>query len=149
MGKKAVDKSKQKTSQAVTITGEYFYAVGRRKTSIATVRLYPKGSGKVYVNDRELQDYFPLALSRAALLAPLTVTSQEGAMDVTVHVKGGGVTGQAEAIRLGIARALIKWQEDLRPVVKSQGFLTRDSRKKERKKPGLKRARRAPQFSKR
>ncbi len=150
MGKKPVDTSKpKKTSPADAITGTYFYAVGRRKSSIATVRLYPKGSGKVYVNDRELEDYFPQSIQRASLLAPLTVVSQAGAMDATIHVHGGGMTGQAEAIRLGIARALIVWQADLRPVLKAQGFLTRDSRVKERKKPGLKRARRAPQFSKR
>lgn len=148
MGKKQDYKKRPDTSPADAISGEYFYAVGRRKSAIATVRLYPKGTGTVVVNDTMLKEYFPLETQQMSLLSPLEVTSQMQC-DVTVHVKGGGKNGQADAVRLGIARALIIWQEGLRPVVKAQGFLTRDARIKERKKPGLKRARRAPQFSKR
>ena len=149
MGKKQ-QHDKGHTQKAVEgISGTYHYAVGRRKSAIATVRLYPKGSGKIYVNGKAYTEYFPIDTDQITLASPLTVTSNEGATDITIHVKGGGTTGQAEAARLGIARALIIWNADLRPVLKAQGLLTRDAREKERKKPGLKRARRAPQFSKR
>ncbi len=148
MGKK-LENSDKKVSPAVKMTGKYHYALGRRKSATATVRLYPKGSGKIFVNDLEFEAYFPNLEQRLAITAPLVVTSNEATFDMTIHVKGGGKAGQADAIRLGIARGLLLWQSDLRPVIKSHGFLTRDSRVKERKKPGLKRARRAPQFSKR
>ncbi len=148
MGKKLNIPEKQE-SPADKITGKYHYAIGRRKSAIATVRLHPKGSGKIFINGMEFETYFPIDSQRLAITAPLTVSSNDGKFDITIHVKGGGKAGQADAIRLGIARALLLWQSELRPIIKSHGFLTRDSRVKERKKPGLKRARRAPQFSKR
>lgn len=148
MGKKLVQQDK-KSSPADKITGKYHYAIGRRKSASATARIYPKGSGQIFVNDQEFETYFPNVEQRLAITAPLVVTSNEKQFDITIHVKGGGKSGQADAIRLAISRALLLWQSELRPVVKSHGFLTRDSRVKERKKPGLKRARRAPQFSKR
>ncbi|MGB0757648.1 MAG: 30S ribosomal protein S9 [Patescibacteria group bacterium] len=148
MGKKQQHDKGYKQKEVEGVSGTYHYAVGRRKSAIATVRLYPKGSGKIYVNGKELSEYFPIETDQITLVSPLTVTSNQG-VDITIHVQGGGTTGQAEASRLGIARALIEWNADLRPVLKAQGLLTRDARVKERKKPGLKRARRAPQFSKR
>jgi len=148
MGKKLGQKE-NKPSPADKITGKYHYAIGRRKSATATVRIYPKGSGQIFVNNQEFADYFPNLEQRLAITAPLVVTSNEKQFDITIHVQGGGKSGQADAIRLGISRALLLWQSDLRSVVKSHGFLMRDSRVKERKKPGLKRARRAPQFSKR
>lgn len=123
-------------------------ATGRRKTSVAKVWLFP-GSGKITVNKRPLEDYFGLETLRVDVKRPLEQTNTLGKFDVIASVKGGGFTGQAGAIRHGIARALLKIDGDFRPVLKKQGFLTRDPRMKERKKYGLKKARRAPQFSKR
>ena len=128
---------------------QYFEGIGRRKTATARVRLYPGGSGKILVNDRPLEDYFPRPVDRHHLLEPLKATETEGRFDITVKVKGGGISGQAGAVRLGIARALLKVDPNLRPVLRKGGFLTRDARVKERKKPGLKRARKAPQYTKR
>jgi len=128
---------------------QYFEGIGRRKTATARVRLYPGGSGKILVNDRPLEDYFPRPVDQYHLLEPLKATETEGRFDITVKVKGGGMSGQAGAIRLGIARALLKMDPNLRPVLRKGGFLTRDARVKERKKPGLKRARKAPQYTKR
>lgn len=149
MGKKPNIQTPEVPAEAKDISGEYHYAVGRRKSAVATVRLYPKGKGRIVVNNKMLADYFPSPTHQTLLTNPLTETSLEGKCDVTVVVSGGGLAGQADAVRLGVARALIKMNEELRPVVKAKGFLTRDSRKKERKKPGLKRARRRPQWSKR
>ncbi len=127
----------------------YFYGTGRRKSSVARVRLY-KGTGKVTINDRDMDDYFGLETLKLIVRQPLTLTGTEGSFDVVCRVAGGGVTGQAGAIRHGIARALLQYDsENLRPRLKKAGFLTRDPRMKERKKYGLKAARRAPQFSKR
>jgi small subunit ribosomal protein S9 len=123
-------------------------ATGRRKTSVAKVWLFP-GSGKITVNKRPLQDYFGLETLRVDVKRPLEETNSINKFDVVARVKGGGFTGQAGAIRHGIARALLKIDDDLRPTLKKLGFLTRDPRMKERKKYGLKKARRAPQFSKR
>ena len=123
-------------------------ALGRRKTSAARVNL-EKGKGKVIVNGKELKEYFPLAFWQNKILSPLSSVGREKDFDVTVKVLGGGVNSQAEAVRHGISRALIKWDETLKPVLKAEGFLTRDSRAKERKKPGLRRARRAHQWRKR
>ncbi len=128
---------------------QYFEGIGRRKTATARVRLYPGGSGKVLVNDRPLEDYFPRPVDQYHLLEPLKVTETEGRFDITVKVKGGGMSGQAGAIRLGIARALLRASEDHREPLKASGFLTRDARKKERKKYGRKGARARFQFSKR
>lgn len=121
---------------------------GRRKTSVARVRLVP-GEGKVIVNKRPLAEYFGKKTLEMIAKQPLVLTSTEGRFDVIAKVIGGGITGQAGAVRLGIARALLKADIGMRPVLKKAGFLTRDPRMKERKKYGLKGARRAPQFSKR
>ncbi len=127
----------------------YYYGTGRRKTSVARVRLYPGGTGKITINDRDIDEYFGLETLKLIVRQPLTVTNTLGAYDIVANVVGGGVTGQAGAIRHGLARALLKVNEEFRPVLKKAGFLTRDPRMKERKKYGLKAARRAPQFSKR
>ena len=125
-----------------------YQAVGRRKKAIARVRLIP-GEGKIVINGREIDNYFGLETLKMTVRQPLALTSLEGRYDVLVNVYGGGLAGQAGAIRHGISRALIKADPELRPAVKKAGFLTRDPRMKERKKYGLKAARRAPQFSKR
>ena len=127
---------------------ETFYGTGRRKSSIARVYIKP-GKGTITVNKRELDEYFGLETLKVVVRQPLVAINGLDKYDVTVTVKGGGTTGQAGAIRHGIARALCKADEDFRPVLKNAGFLTRDPRMKERKKYGLKAARRAPQFSKR
>ena len=125
-----------------------YQAVGRRKKAIARVRLSP-GDGKIVINGRDIDNYFGLETLKMTVRQPLALTSLEGRYDVLVNVCGGGLSGQAGAIRHGISRALIKADPELRPAVKKAGFLTRDPRMKERKKYGLKAARRAPQFSKR
>ena len=126
----------------------YFYGTGRRKSSVARVRLY-NGTGKITINDREMDDYFGLETVKLIVRQPLTITETTDKFDIVCRVAGGGVTGQAGAIRHGIARALLQADAELRPELKKAGFLTRDPRMKERKKYGLKGARRAPQFSKR
>jgi len=125
-----------------------YYGTGRRKSSVARVRLVP-GDGKIIVNDRDIEQYIPFAALREVVKQPLVATDTLGRYDVLVNVKGGGYTGQAGAIRHGIARALLQADPEYRPTLKRAGLLTRDSRMKERKKYGLKGARRAPQFSKR
>ena len=125
-----------------------YYGTGRRKKSIARVRLVP-GEGAIKINDRDLDEYFGLATLKVIVKQPLVLTNALSKFDVLCTVKGGGYTGQAGAIRHGIARALLTADEELRPELKKAGFLTRDPRMKERKKYGLKKARRAPQFSKR
>ena len=125
-----------------------FYGTGRRKKSIARVYLVP-GTGKVTINKRDIDEYLGLETLKVFVRQPLVATETDGKFDVIVNVKGGGYTGQAGAIRHGIARALLEADPDYRPVLKKAGFLTRDPRMKERKKYGLKAARRAPQFSKR
>ena len=127
----------------------YFYGTGRRKSSVARVRVY-QGPGKVTINDRDIDDYFGLETLKLIVRQPLVATETDQKFDIVCRVAGGGVTGQAGAIRHGIARALLQYDsENLRPILKKAGFLTRDPRMKERKKYGLKAARRAPQFSKR
>ena len=126
----------------------FFYGTGRRKHSVARVRLYA-GSGKVTINKRDIDDYFGLETLKLIVRQPLNLTDTLGKFDIVCTVAGGGVTGQAGAIRHGISRALLQYNEELRPMLKKAGFLTRDPRMKERKKYGLKAARRAPQFSKR
>ena len=121
---------------------------GRRKTSVARVRIRP-GSGKVLINKRELEEYFPNEQDRKSLLGPLEASGKKGELDVIVRVHGGGNTGQAGAVRMGIARALVSFDTEIFPHMREGGFLTRDSRMKERKKPGLRGARRGTQFSKR
>ncbi|NLM17607.1 MAG: 30S ribosomal protein S9 [Candidatus Riflebacteria bacterium] len=126
----------------------FFWGTGRRKASTARVRIC-KGDGKIVVNNRLFEDYFPIPLTRKIIVQPLATTETLGKFDVYANIAGGGSTGQSGALRHGIARALIKFNSELRPALKKAGFLTRDSRMKERKKYGLKKARRKPQFSKR
>ncbi len=126
----------------------YFYGTGRRKSSVARVRVYP-GSGSVIINGKEIDSYFGLETLKFIINQPFAVTATEGKFDVVANVAGGGLSGQAGAIRHGIARALLLADETFRAPLKKAGFLTRDPRMKERKKYGLKAARRAPQFSKR
>ena len=126
----------------------YFYGTGRRKKSIARVRLYP-GTGVITVNGKTVDDYFGLETLKLIIAQPFGVSETEGKFDVVANVAGGGLSGQAGAIRHGIARALVAADAENRPALKKAGFLTRDPRMKERKKYGLKGARRAPQFSKR
>ncbi len=126
----------------------YFYGTGRRKSSVARVRVY-NGTGKIIINDREIDDYFGLETLKLIVRQPLALTGTADKFDIICRVAGGGVTGQAGAIRHGIARALLQFDGELRGQLKKAGFLTRDPRMKERKKYGLKGARRAPQFSKR
>jgi len=125
-----------------------YYATGRRKTSVAKVWLIP-GKGKITVNDKDMDKYFPLETLKIIVKQPLTLTDTLGKFDVVAKVQGGGYTGQAGAVRHGIARALLLADPTLKPVLKKAGYLTRDPRMVERKKYGLKKARRAPQFSKR
>ncbi len=128
----------------------YYEAVGRRKNATARVRLYPASeTPEIVVNGKPVAEYFPRGMDQSTLSAPLLLTETQNQFNVSVLVKGGGVTGQAGAVRLGVARALCKADENLRPPLKKVGFLTRDPRAKERKKPGLKRARKAPQYTKR
>jgi small subunit ribosomal protein S9 len=128
---------------------KYIYARGARKTALARVKLWPKGKGEYSVNGKKIVEYFPLKRFQDICQDALRITDKLKAVDVEIMVKGGGVVAQAEACRHGIARALIALDETLRPVLKAEGFLKRDPRVKERKKPGLRRARRAPQWSKR
>ncbi|MBE6776851.1 MAG: 30S ribosomal protein S9 [Ruminococcaceae bacterium] len=127
---------------------EYFYGTGRRKSSVARVRVY-NGTGKITINDRDIDDYFGLETLKLIVRQPLNLTGTADKFDIVCRVAGGGVTGQAGAIRHGISRALLQFDGELRSELKKAGLLTRDPRMKERKKYGLKGARRAPQFSKR
>jgi small subunit ribosomal protein S9 len=126
----------------------YYEAVGRRKRATARVRLYP-GAGQIVINDKDMKEYFGRSQDWLDVVAPLRLTSNEDRFNVSVLVKGGGITGQAQAVRHGVSRALLLVEPNLRPVLRRAGFLTRDPREKERKKPGLKRARKAPQYTKR
>ena len=127
----------------------YLYGTGRRKSSVARVHLFQNGTGAITINGRDIDDYFGLETLKLIVRQPLVATEQLGKVDIVATVTGGGVTGQAGAIRHGISRALLLVNEEYRPVLKAAGLLTRDPRMKERKKYGLKAARRAPQFSKR
>lgn len=129
-------------------TGGAERAVGRRKTAAARIQMAP-GNGTITVNGKTLEVYFPVALWREKVVAPLKLAGREGQLDISIKVSGGGVHAQAVAARHGIARALTKWNEDLRPVLRAEGYLTRDSRAKERKKPGKRKARRGHQWRKR
>lgn len=130
------------------MASRYYNGTGRRKTAVARVRLYP-GDGAFVVNGKSMEEYFGRREDVAHALEPLKATESEGKFTLSVLVKGGGISGQAGAIRHGIARALLVADPELRPVLRGGGFLTRDPRAKERKKPGLKRARKAPQYTKR
>ena len=127
----------------------YLYGTGRRKSSVARVHLFPNGTGTITINGRDIDDYFGLETLKLIVRQPLVATNLLDKVDIVTTVSGGGVTGQAGAIRHGIARALLEVNPEYRPVLKQAGFLPRDPRMKERKKYGLKAARRAPQFSKR
>jgi small subunit ribosomal protein S9 len=128
---------------------QYFEGVGRRKEATARVRIYPGGNGSVQINDKPGSDFLPRVGDIEAALAPLKLINAEEAYNVTVHVNGGGITGQTYAIQLGLARAIIKVDPELKSQLRQAGYLTRDPRAKERKKPGLKRARKAPTYTKR
>jgi len=131
------------------MSAQYYEGVGRRKEASARVRVFPGGTGRLIINEKDGSDYLPRAGDVEALLEPLRVIGGERTYDVTVHVSGGGISGQRDAIRLGMARALLKLDPDLRPTMRDHELLTRDARVKERKKPGLKRARKAPTYTKR
>lgn len=153
---KSVDKNeeeivvKEETMQnPATKKFEYLYAVGRRKTAIAQVRVYKKGTGKITVNEKDYTVAFPLSEQQEMVVSPLRVVGQLGKLDITAKVLGGGQMSQSEAVRHGLSRALTSFNPNFRKPLKKAGYLTRDARRKERKKPGLKRARKAPQFSKR
>ena len=128
--------------------GKYFYANGKRKTSVARVRLYENGKGDIVVNNKPIDEYF-FGILIGIVRAPLKLANAQKLFDITVKVEGGGVSSQADAVRHGISKALLEYDPELRQAMKKAGFLTRDSRIKERKKFGLKRARRAPQWAKR
>ena len=132
----------------MSFSGTYFYATGKRKRAVARVRLY-KGTGRIVVNDKDAKEYFSTEEMINVIMAPLLLTKNEKDFDISVKVDGGGMNGQADAVRHGISRALVEADADNRAILKPEGYLTRDSRKRERKKFGLRRARRAPQFSKR
>jgi len=142
-------KTVKKTVKTASSSQRYIETVGKRKTAAARIRLHQKGKGEITVNGVPMKEYFRTPLEQMIINDPLKGTSLEGQFDITIKVVGGGKQGQAEAVRHGIARALLELDKELRPLLKSQRWLTRDARAKERKKPGLKRARRAPQWSKR
>lgn len=128
---------------------QYYEGLGRRKRAVARVRIYPEGDGKMLVNGKPYNEYFGRQKDWECAVAPFEVSNVAAQFNMTVLVKGGGITGQAEAIRMGIARALVKVDPEFRSALRKAGFMTRDSREKERKKPGLKRARKATQYTKR
>jgi small subunit ribosomal protein S9 len=130
------------------MAGQYYEGIGRRKTSTARVRI-SSGSGEFVVNGKPAKEYFTRAGDMDLIMAPMRAVDLEGRMDISVLVRGGGVSGQTGAVRHGVARALLKMDPEMRPVMREGGFLTRDARMKERKKPGLKRARKAPTYTKR
>jgi small subunit ribosomal protein S9 len=131
------------------MSAQYYEGIGRRKAASARVRLFPGGTGNLVINDKDGREYLPREGDVEILLEPLRKIGQENNYDVSVHVSGGGITGQRDAIRLGVARALLKIDGELRGSLRESGYLTRDARVKERKKPGLKRARKAPTYTKR
>lgn len=143
------DPTQSTQKEGLTFSGTYHYANGKRKTAIARVRLYEKGQGRIVVNGKPYKKFFTIPETHEIVQIPLTLTSLVKDFDITATVKGGGPHAQAEAVRHGIAKALCLYSHDLRTTLKRAGLLTRDARIKERKKFGLKRARRAPQFSKR
>ncbi len=131
------------------MSAQYYEGIGRRKAATARVRLFPGGTGNLLINDKDGQEYLPRSGDVDILLEPLRTIGQERSYDISVHVNGGGISGQRDAIKLGISRALLKIDPDTRPALKEKKLLTRDPRVKERKKPGLKRARKAPTYTKR
>lgn len=131
------------------MSAQYYEGIGRRKSASARVRLFPGGTGNLIINDKEGNDYLPRFGDVDILLEPLRAIGQENNYNISVHVSGGGISGQRDAIQLGVARALLKIDPELRAQLRGEKFLTRDARVKERKKPGLKRARKAPTYTKR
>jgi len=131
------------------MANQYYEGVGRRKSATARVRVYPGGTGNIIVNEKPVADYFTRIGDVTALTQALEVAGVTGHVDLTIKVRGGGVTGQTDAVKLGVARALLEYQPELRSAMRKAGLLTRDAREKERKKPGLKRARKAPTYTKR
>ncbi len=131
------------------MSAQYYEGIGRRKESSARVRLFPGGTGRFIINDKDASEYISREGDLDIILQPLRVIGQERSYDISVHVDGGGVSGQRDAIRLGIARALVKLDPDVKPAMRQHDLMTRDARVKERKKPGLKRARKAPTYTKR
>lgn len=131
------------------MSAQYYEGIGRRKEASARVRLVPGGTGRFIINDKDATEYLPREGDIEIMLQPLAAIGQERGYDISVHVSGGGISGQRDAIRLGIARALLKLDPDTRPTLRQANLLTRDARVKERKKPGLKRARKAPTYTKR
>lgn len=148
MAEKQVEKKQEKSKELPNLKGKYISVVGRRKTSTARIRLFKKGTGAIVVNSKLIEDYYD-ADKIVVAVSPLKLTNHSDDVNISVVVRGGGITGQVEAIRHGISRALIELDEELRMQIKTKGWVTRDARKKERKKPGLKKARKAPQWSKR
>jgi small subunit ribosomal protein S9 len=149
---KEIKIEKAEKKEIVKNSAKYFYGLGKRKTAVAQVRIYPneeKGNRKVLVNNKEAKVYFPIERLQEQIMLPFAKIGQEGKFDISAKVFGGGVTAQAEAVRLGISRALVKADESFKKPLRDLGFLTRDPRIVERKKPGLKKARRAPQWAKR
>ncbi len=146
---KKTEEPKEIPAKKKRVRHTYLYAVGRRKKAIARVRLFKKGEGKITVNQKEYDKYFPTFEMRQIILQPLQAIGKLKEFDFSIRVAGGGLKGQAIAARHGISRVLLVFEKDLRKTLKPLGYLRRDPRRKERKKPGLKRARRAPQFSKR
>jgi len=144
--KKAAPEEKSATQAT---TGAYVYALGRRKSAIAQVRIYPSGKGTITVNDRPMKAFFPVDELQDAVLTPLKAVGMDATADVSARVHGGGIRGQADAVKLGISRALLKHNPDFRATLKPLGVMTRDPREKERKKYGLKKARKSPQWAKR
>jgi len=136
-------------TQKITVTDKYFYGRGGRKNATAQARVFAKGKGDITVNGKELKVYFPTKELQDTVLKPLVLTDHDKNLNITLKAMGGGKVGQSQACRHAIARALEKMNIDLRPIMKAEGLMTRDPRVKERKKPGLKRARRAPQWAKR
>ena len=152
MAEKKVEKEKKQPKASKKDAEKYFYAVGRRKTSVAQVRLYESDKATeadLIINGKALKEYFPTASLQSNVLAPLKAASLTGKTRMTVVVTGGGFTGQSDAVRLGISRAIVLMDETFKKALRDLGFLTRDAREVERKKPGLKKARRAPQWAKR
>ena len=142
-------RNKEVTETCTRARSLIMYGTGRRKSSVARVHLFPNGTGSITINGRDIDEYFGLETLKMVVRQPLNTTGTMGKVDIVATVTGGGVTGQAGALRHGIARALLEMDPEFRPALKAAGFLTRDPRMKERKKYGLKAARRAPQFSKR
>jgi len=149
--KKSVEKDSpvKEKKVKINISGKYIKAIGRRKTSVAQVRMYEKGEGEIIVNDQPGLDYFKKEENLNIVLQPLKLVSKAKDFNFSIIVKGGGILGQLDAIRHGIARALVKYDPEFKTILKTSGYITRDPRQKERKKPGLKKARKAPQWSKR